>query len=306
MIVVAGEALIDLVVGAHGQVTWAPGGGPYNVARTIGRLGGRVAFMGRLSTDRFGRLLRSMLGSDGVDVALTVTTEAPTTLALAELDDAGVASYRFYADGTAATGLLPGDLPATLPADVATVHVGSLGLALEPIASTLERLVGSLPQDVLVMADPNCRPAAIANADAYRARMARILARADLVKVSVDDLVFLVPGTTTSEAIDRLLGLGPRLVLVTDGPRPVTIATREGLARVPVPTIPIVDTVGAGDAFGAAFLYEWTTASRGRGELGVRGAVETATSFAIRVAALTCQRAGAEPPTAAEVQAANL
>ena len=94
-IVVAGEALIDLIVASDGRISAIPGGGPYNTARTIARLGGDVAFVGRLSSDRFGRTLRAALTADGVRLDLVSATDDPTTLAVAELDSHGTASYRF-------------------------------------------------------------------------------------------------------------------------------------------------------------------------------------------------------------------
>ena len=105
MIVVAGEALIDVVAGPGGELTGHPGGGPYNVARSIGRLEQPVAYLGRLSSDGFGMRLRSELEADGVGIETVVATEAPTTLALVELDGSGHAAYRFYAAGTSAPAL---------------------------------------------------------------------------------------------------------------------------------------------------------------------------------------------------------
>jgi fructokinase len=136
MIVVAGESLIDLIVGADGRVEAIPGGGPYNVARTLGRLGRPVAFLGRLSTDRFGTILRAGLATDGVDLDLAPATDAPTLLAVAELDAAGAATYHFYVDGTAAPGLSAADVRDGLPAEVTALHVGTLGLVFEPMAAS--------------------------------------------------------------------------------------------------------------------------------------------------------------------------
>jgi fructokinase len=303
VIVVAGESLIDLLVRPSGEVVPAPGGGPYNVARTIGRLGGAVTFLGRLSADGFGRLLRSRLAADGVGLGMTVFTDDPTTLALAELDAAGAATYRFYVEGTSAPGLLPSDLPAT-PAGLEAVHVGTLGLLLEPIASTLEGWLATLPAEILVMVDPNCRPSATREPAAYRSRMARILGRADVVKVSTEDLAFLVPGVSAVDAATSIVALGPAAVLLTDGGRAVHVVTVDGIDELAVPRVRVVDTVGAGDAFGGGFLAEWTAQGRGRDQLADREALRAAAGFAIRVAAITCQRPGADPPTREELAAA--
>jgi fructokinase len=301
MIVVAGESLIDLIVGADGRVDANPGGGPYNVARTIGRLGHAVAYFGRLSTDRFGALLRAGLAAEGVDLALVPTTDAPTLLAVAELDAAGAATYHFYVDGTAAPGLSAGDVHDGLPAAATALHIGTLGLVFEPMASTIEALVAGVRPDVLVMADPNCRPTAIANPIAYRSRLGRILGRVDVVKASVDDLAWLDPGSEPLAAARRLLDDGPAVVLVTDGGQPVRLVTPTGVTEIPVPAVRVVDTVGAGDAFGAGFLVAWTRAGRGRADLADEPALVEATRFAIEVGARTTTRAGAEPPTLAEL-----
>ena len=142
MILVGGEALYDLVLqGSDDDLHGHPGGGPFNTARTIGRLEQPVAYLGRLSSDRFGQRLEALLADDGVSLECVVRTDDPTTLALAEVDDDGVARYRFYERGTAAPGLTPEAALEALPADVDMLHVGTLGLALEPVATALEGVV---------------------------------------------------------------------------------------------------------------------------------------------------------------------
>src|SRR4051794_10617557 len=137
-IVVTGEALIDLVMTGDGELRGHAGGGPYTVARTIARLGQPVTYLGRLSSDPLGDRLRSRLTADGVSVDAVVDTDAPTTLAMAEVDAAGAARYRFYEHGTSAPGLTLEDATAVLPARVDTFYVGTLGLIMEPLATTLE------------------------------------------------------------------------------------------------------------------------------------------------------------------------
>lgn len=300
-IVVAGEALIDLIVPADGALRAIPGGGPYNTARTIARLDGDVAFLGRISTDRFGRSLRTGLQTDGVRLDLVVPTDAPTTLAVAELDAAGTASYQFYLDGTSAPDLRDADTAPVAAAPPAVLHVGTLGLVLEPIGSSLERLVAAMADSTLVMLDPNSRPSATRDAAAFRARIGRLAARADVVKVSDDDLAFLAPDLTVDEAIERLLGSGVAVVLRTDGGRGVEIRARTFRSVIPVPTVPVVDSVGAGDAFGGGFLAAWVAGGHVRADLADQVAVVAAVTFAIRVASLTVMRVGADPPTLAEL-----
>lgn len=300
-IVVAGEALIDLIVAADGRLAAIPGGGPYNTARTIARLGGDVAFLGRLSDDRFGRTLRDALGADGVALDHVVETSDPTTLAVAELDELGVASYRFYVDGTSAPGLTGADAAPVPGPDLVALHVGTLGLVLEPIGATIEWLVDAVPARTLVMLDPNSRPSATPDASAFRARIGRLAHRADVIKVSDDDLAFLSPGDGADTAIEQLLAAGATVVLRTDGGRAVEIRTRDHRSVIAVPPVDVVDTVGAGDAFGGGFLASWIAAGRGRTELADLDALVDSVTFAVRVASLTCTRPGADPPTRAEL-----
>jgi fructokinase len=301
VIVVAGESLIDLVVADDGTVRATPGGGPFNAARTLARLGVPVSFLGRVSTDAFGRQLRARLVADGVDSGLLVATDDPTLLAVAEIDADGGATYRFQTHGTAAAGLAPADVPNGLPPGTSALHVGTLGLVLEPMAATIEAIVLAASADVLVLLDPNCRPAAIADPSAYRARIDRLLGRVDVLKASVDDLAWLEPGREPVDAARRLLDRGPSLALLTDGPRPVRIVTLRDVVALDVPSVAVVDTIGAGDAFGAGVLAWWAHAGFGRERLDDPDAIADATRFAIRVGSITATRAGAEPPTRAEM-----
>ena len=306
MIVVAGEALIDLIVDPDGEIAAVPGGGPYNTARTIARLGQPVRFLGRVSTDRFGRTLLHNLLVDGVDIDRVALTDAPTTLAVAELDGRGMASYRFYLDGTSASGLTDTESAGILGPETKALHVGTLGLVLEPAGTTIERLVHGAPDEVLVMLDPNCRPSATRDPAAFRSRVDRLARRADVVKVSDEDLPFLHPAATPDTAIDRLLEAGVAVVLCTDGDRSVEVRTATERVSVPVPAVPVVDTVGAGDAFGGGFLAAWARSGHTRPDLRNLASVVEAVRFAIRVASLTCTRPGAEPPTVTELEAAEV
>jgi fructokinase len=302
VIVVAGEALIDLLIAPDGRSTATPGGGPFNTARTIARLSRPAAFLGRVSNDRFGSLLRDRLVDDGVDLRFVTETDDPTTLALAELDEAGAATYRFYTDGTSAAGLTAEALPYPLPDDVKAVHVGTLGLVLEPLAATIEVLVSRTPDTAILMLDPNGRPSATPDPAAWMARVERTARRADIVKVSSEDLRLLRPDMPTAEAVDDLLTLGVRVVLLTDGARSVNLATPRGVTSLDPPDVHVVDTIGAGDAFGGAFLAAWVGAGHGRAELDDDATLVEATTFAIRVASFTCTRSGAEPPTVLDLE----
>jgi fructokinase len=315
VIVVAGEVLVDLVVRADGVVDARLGGGPYNTARTLARLGAPTTFFGGLADDRFGRLLRGALDAEGVVIGVPAPSAAPTTLALVDLDEAGVASYAFYLAGTAAADLdypaLAAAFHATLAGAPATagpavaVHVGALGLVMEPIGSAVERLLlADVPPDALVMLDPNCRPGAIADRAAYLGRIGRIAARADVVKASVEDLAYLYPGSPPAEAAESLLAAGPALVLVTDGPRPARAFLPGAVLTVEVPGVDVVDTIGAGDAFGGGFLAWWRREGLGAADLTRTDALLEATRFACLVAGRTVERAGASPPRLDELATA--
>jgi fructokinase len=294
VIVVGGEALYDLVAREDGTIDAHPGGGPFNTARSIGRLEQPVAFLGRLSNDRFGERHARILAEDGVAPSATVRTDEPTTLALAETDAAGQASYRFYASGTAAVGLTAEAAIAALPPVVDMLHIGTLGLVFEPIAAALEAVVEKVHPSALVALDPNWRAAAIGDEPAYRARLERILRHAHLLKLSEEDLAWLDP-------VRSPLDLGPSVVLLTRGSAGATVISPGHETDVETPHVELVDTIGAGDAFGGGFLAWWYARRLGREELADHELVVEGTRFAAQVAAITCTRAGASPPHLAEL-----
>ncbi len=301
MIVIAGDALVDLIVRPDGELVPVAGGGSYNTARAAARLGMACSWIGGLSTDRFGRMLEAALVADGVSLDLAQRTELPTTLALAELDEDGAAAYRFYTEGTSTPAVLPGPLAGGLPTGTRAVLTGSLGFVLEPMATTLEAWVAGLPDDIPLMIDPNCRPSITRDPGAYRARLGRVFARADIVKASVEDLDFLWPGATADEAAASIRSLGARVILVTDGGRPVSVDVNGAVHAVPAPPVRVVDTVGAGDTFGGAFLACLVHEGATRPTIADEGAVLRATRFAVRASAFVCERAGANPPTLDEL-----
>jgi len=299
MITVAHEALIDLIVDPAGHVDPRLGGAGFNVTRAVARLGQPVAYLGRLSGDRFGQLIRADLARHGVTIVVEAATAAPTTLALVDLDPAGVPSYHFYLDGTSAAAVGPGE--AVLPEGTTAVHAGSLCLVMEPVGTSTERMMVNAPDGVTVMLDPNVRPNAIASRQAHLDRLMRILHRADIVKVSTEDLAYLFPGQDPAGAAAQLLERGPACVVVTDGGAPVRAFAGGQQIQADVPAAPVADTVGAGDAFGGAFLVWWTGNGLGRSDLGDPEAVRGATQAAILASVVACTRRGAEPPWAYEL-----
>ncbi len=287
-IVVAGEALADLVANAEGGFDAHLGGGPFTAARTLARLGRQAWFAGALSTDGLGTRMRERLVADGVRLDAVQLVDAPTTLAVVDVGTDGAAEYRFYVEGTSAPALTA----ITLPTGVRALHVGTLGLVLEPMATVIEDLVTGAPLDTLVMLDPNCRPGLITDRQAYRGRLDRLLARTDLLKASVEDLAYLEPDARPAEAARRL---GAPAV-VTAGGEGAVVVTREDVVEVPAVRVRIVDTIGAGDAFGAGLLAWWTERDLTQSALSDARALAEAAAFGARVAGRVVSRPGADPP----------
>ena len=302
MILVAGEALYDLVVqGDSDDLNGHPGGGAFNTARTIGRLEQPVAYLGRVSEDRFGQRMVDLLVEDGVDLSAVIRTNDPTTLALAEVDDDGVARYRFYERGTSATGLETEAALGAVPDGVGYLHVGTLALTLEPVATATEAVVERLSGQALITFDPNIRPWVITDPEAYRARVRRVLAHSHVLKVSEEDLDWLYPDLPAVEAIREMLAIGPTVGLLTRGPNGALVVTRTAEVAVPAPRAKVVDTIGAGDAFGGGFLAWWSERALTHEDLGTIDLTVEATAFACLVAARTCSRPGANPPHRSEL-----
>jgi len=292
VIVVAGEALVDLVVGSDGSVISALGGAPFNTARTCGRLGAEVCFAGAVSNDRFGTLLAAELEASGVGLDPVQRVDAPTTLAAAEIDELGVVAYRFYVAGTSAPALVNPAMPPT----VDVLVTGGLGLVLEPMATTIEQIVSAADEETLVFLDVNCRPLVIDDRERYVTGVDRVAERSDVVKVSDEDLDYLHPGLDVRSAAERFLRLGPSVVLVTRGAEGVNVVSQGDMREVPVDSVDVVDTIGAGDAFGGGFLSWWVESGRSRTDLEDLDVVERAVAAANMVAGVVCTRRGADPP----------
>jgi fructokinase len=305
---VIGEALIDLA-GSGDDEPWLarPGGSPYNVAIGLARLDRPAAFIGRISRDPLGTILRNHATRSGVDLTQVVDAGEPTTLALVELAD-GIADYRFGIAGTADFQWTDAELGA-LADGAAAVHFGSLASWTPPGAAVIARRVGQLRGSALISYDPNVRPHLQADPRAARSEVEDAVRLADVVKTSADDLAWLYPGVEPGDAAAGWLELGTTLVVVTSGGEGSTAYTTGSRAFCPAQQVRVVDTIGAGDAFMAGLLD--ALAERGllrRDALRAASTDEFAAvlSDASLVAALTCARAGANPPRRAEVDAARL
>lgn len=312
MIAVCGEALIDLVDDGDGLFRAHPGGSPANVAVGLSRLEIPVALIARVSQDAFGRLLRAHLIDNGVDLRYLVTAAELSTLAVVSLDGAGVASYAFYANGTADWQWESGQLPAALPAEVVALHSGSLALSIEPAASMVTELLRSerARGQVTISLDPNVRPAFEDDQAAARRRVERQVGLADVVKASAEDLAWLAPGESPSHVARRWQELGPKIVIVTLGETGALAVGPNGQEiNRSSPPVELVDTVGAGDAFTAGLLAAMERnellGAPNRSALAALSAETLATVIdeAALVAAITCSRRGADSPTRDQVRA---
>jgi fructokinase len=304
-IAVIGEALIDVVETGDDEPRLArPGGSPYNVALGLARLECPARFVGRISGDPLGTILRHHALRSGMDLSLCVDAPEPTTVALVELDGAGAAQYRFGVDGTADFQFSAAEL-ARIPDDVAAVHFGSLTSWTPPGDALVAARVAQLhAAGVTITYDPNIRPHLQPDGAAAREQVEGVLPHVDLVKTSEEDLAHLHPGRAVEEVAREWLGYGPRAVVITCGGAGSVAVTAESDTKRPPRPVDVVDTVGAGDAFMSGLL----DALYRRGEL-TRHALAgldwaPVLDAAALVAALTCARAGANPPRRTEVLAA--
>jgi fructokinase len=293
VILVAGETLIDRVVRPDGTTSDHPGGGPFNSARTIGRLGVPVRLLSVVGRDPAGDLCLEALTQSHVDTALVQRIDLATTLAVATLNEAGAASYVFDFETSAARHLEGFELPA----DIDYLHVGTLALVLEPFATAVHEAIDALPGRVALLVDPNCRPSVVGNPDLFIAHVRAALARADIIKISDDDLDFLRSLDPTFPSATEWIATGASCVLFTRGSAGVDVIGKWGTTTVAAPRVTVTDTVGAGDSLSGAFLAWCSERQLGREGLGKRELVVAAAEFAVRVAAITVSRAGAEPPT---------
>jgi fructokinase len=313
-VLVAGEALVDVVHRRDGAVDRHPGGSPANVAVGLARLDHDVVLATRIGDDEDGALLHEHLAADGVRLAPGSLVTGRTSTATAVLDALGAATYVFDLDW---------QLPDVDLAGVRHVHTGSIGAALPPGATTVRRLLARAADAGLTTSyDPNLRPGLVGTAEQERSAVEALVRQATVVKASDDDLAWLYAGTDTADperAAAAWASSGPRLVVLTRG-ADGAIAWLGGRPdepiALPAPRVDVLDTVGAGDAFMAGLLSGLLDDHLVGGAPGGRvdGAADVPTSQpwsaddvrpalrrALSVSSLTCARHGADPPRRSEL-----
>ena len=302
MILCAGESLIDMVP-EDGLLRPLAGGSVYNTTIALGRLGEPVAYLWPISRDSFGEVLLRPLAEAGVDTQLCPRTDRLTTLAVVSLVD-GEARYAFYDEGSAGRMLSPQDLPP-LPDRIEALFAGGISLVPDPCGAAIEALIARDGDRLPVMLDPNIRPFFITDAAAYRARLGRLFTRADIVKLSGDDLEWLYPDLPAEAAAREVLRKGPRLVLQTGGAAGARAHWSGETIAAPAVRATVADTIGAGDTFNAGVL----ASLRRQGALSKAGLealtaeqIHAALTLGAKAAAITVSRPGANPPWAHEME----
>ena len=306
MIVCCGEALIDFLPRktADGQSAYQPfnGGSVYNTAIALGRLGVPTGLFTGLSTDFFGDMLREGLTATKVSLKDAKQWDKHSTLAFVKLVD-GHARYSFFDDNSATRMLTPRDLPA-FDARVKALHFGSISLIPEPCGAALELLLKREAKSRVISFDPNIRASMIGNRSTHLARLNRMIAMADVVKASDEDVAWMTGKDDARAAARDWLKRGAKLVVITRGAEGVEAFTGSFAVSRPAAKVKIADTVGAGDTFMASLLAALRKAKLlDKKKLATisEAKLTEALAFAARAAAITCSRPGADPPWAREL-----
>ena len=312
MILCCGEALIDMIptVSTTGARAFEPhpGGSVFNTAVALGRLGATTGFLSGLSTDQFGVQLSQALVESNVDTTTAIITDRPTALAFVQLND-GQANYIFYDENSAGRWMTTDQLPE-IPHKISTLYFGGISLIGGPCSDFYAALAVRESANRVVMLDPNIRVSMVEDEEKYRTRLKRMLLHSDIVKVSDEDLAWIIddPNDLISEA-RAIQKMGPKLVIVTRGAKGALVVTQDKNAvEVPAQPVSVVDTVGAGDTFNAGvhanlaqnrLLTKQALARVGTSE------IQEAVKFGAKVAAKTVSRSGADSPWASELEATH-
>ena len=298
---VCGEVLIDLIP-QKGSDTKAAivGGGPANTAKALARLGFDSHFIDGISTDAYGQKAKAELLADGVKLDYAKFSDKGTCTADVSLDANGSASYIFTIDGTATFDFSHDWLPDPLAIKPAVLHIGTLVILVEPGATILHEWASKVADVAPIVFDPNVRSSVVGDRDLYQAAVAKWAAISSVIKVSDDDLAWLYPDRNELDIAKEWVADGCALVVITKGADGLVGVTADGVVSVPGVKITVADTVGAGDTVGAIVVE--AIIERGLASLTGDVLVEVL-ARAAKAAAITCSRAGANPPTKAELEA---
>ena len=306
MILCCGESLIDLLPAETptGDTTFQPflGGSIYNVAIGLGRLGCKVGYHGGISSDFFGDLLRSGLRSSQVDDAFVINSSQPTMLAFVSLKN-GQPQYAFF-DENSASRMIRGKDISTLPKSVTALHFGSLSLNHEPAASSWEALAFKANGHKFISIDVNIRPALVNDRATYIARLERMFAIAQVIKLSDEDFEWLYPESTIEDIAEIWLEQGAGMVVLTRGEYGAVGFSQNCTIEKTAETVKVSDTIGAGDSFMAGLLasLDAQTLLTPKGIQNIdQQQLARSLTFASNAAAITVSRAGANPPWASEI-----
>lgn len=307
MILCCGEALIDMLPRetANGETAFLPlaGGSVFNTAIALGRIGVPTGFFSGISSDFFGDVLRDALARSNVDYSFAAISERPTTLAFVRLVD-GQARYAFYDENTAGRMLSVSDMPF-VDDGIDAMLFGCISLISEPCGSVYEALMAREAPNRVMFLDPNIRAGFITDRARHLARMKRMIALADIVKLSDEDLAWFGESGSHDQIAAEWLKLGPKLVVITKGAHGADAYTAHATVRVPGVKVDVVDTVGAGDTVNAgilASLYNQRLLHKEAIADLSEDQIHAAVALGVRAAAVTVSRAGANPPWAHEMK----
>ncbi|MEI9411205.1 carbohydrate kinase [Mesorhizobium salmacidum] len=306
MILCCGEALIDMLprTTTEGEPAFAPyvGGAVFNTAIALGRLGAPAGFFSGLSSDLFGGQFRDALGASKVSSTYAHTSPRPTTLAFVRLNN-GQATYTFYDENTAGRMLTIEDLPQ-LGGEIEAMLFGAISLISEPAGSAYEEFMRREHEARVMMLDPNIRPNFIPDKAKHLRRIREMMAMADIVKLSDEDLHWFGEAGSHEDVVRNWLERGPKLIVVTHGSEGAVGYSKQHRVTVIPETVKVVDTVGAGDTFNAgilASLHEQGLLAKAAISRLSEDAIRKALALGAKAAAVTVSRAGANPPWRHEI-----
>ena len=294
---VCGEVLIDLLPGDPERIAIV-GGGPANTAKALSRLGHNVQFIDGISTDVYGKSARAELIRDGVGLDLALTSELPTCTATVSLSSDGSASYEFLINSTATFAFDKSWLPDPEKYKPEVLQIGTLVTIIEPGAAVLYDWAVQVSEFAPIVFDPNIRPSVMPDLIKYRDEVEKWTKISSVVKFSEDDIAALYPNEDPIGIAKICIEIGVQLVVITRGANGLVGVTTDGVVEVPGIKVAVVDTVGAGDTVGAIIVEAITQI----GILNLTGSkLREVLHRAAVAAAITCSRAGAQPPRAFEL-----